>query len=231
MKAVGARVRKPIANPRPNVFRRTRQSILPALAEVSRNTCGPRVGGCLRLPFGAGRYRPGLPGCLVPAPAKPRPGLGYRPGSEPSGGPACRGYPSCRRRGGRETGNGFGLPRFRASPAPCAGRGAPIGVRAVRQGRVGARSARRKAYRRPGRRSWPAYLADTPSSALIRGVLSGFAFLLVEARHGAPCGGLAGGVPGYRRLRSPASGLHDGGHLDSFRAGEVLRHADPASVA
>ena len=37
---------------------------------------------------------------------------------------------------------------FQASPAPCADRRAPFGVGAVRQGRVGARSGRRKAYRR-----------------------------------------------------------------------------------
>ena len=42
---------------------------------------------------------------------------------------------------------------------------------------------------------------------------------------------LAGGVAGYGGLRSPASCLHDGGHLDALRPGEVLRHADPASVA
>ena len=56
-------------------------------------------------------------------------------------------------------------------------------------------------------------------------------FLLVEAGHGATGGALAGGVPGYRRLRSPASSLHDRGHLDTLRPGEVLRHPDPASVA
>ena len=56
-------------------------------------------------------------------------------------------------------------------------------------------------------------------------------FLLVETGHGAAGGGLAGGVPGYRRLRSPASCLHDRGHLDTLRPGEVLGHPDPASVA
>ena len=56
-------------------------------------------------------------------------------------------------------------------------------------------------------------------------------FPLVETGYGATGGGFADGVSGYGRLRSSTSGLHDGGHLDSLRAGEVLRHPDPASVA
>ena len=56
-------------------------------------------------------------------------------------------------------------------------------------------------------------------------------FLRIEPGHGATCGNLAGGVAGYRRLRSPAAGLHDRGHLDPIRPGEVLGHPDPASVA
>ena len=69
------------------------------------------------------------------------------------------------------------------------GRGGSGHVRPVgrRTGGAGAPAvaglSRRYADRRPG----PA-------------LLSGFAFLLVEAGHGATCGGLAGGVLGYRRL-------------------------------
>ena len=70
-----------------------------------------------------------------------------------------------------------------------------------------------------------------PLVGVSRGLRLLLGFLLIEAGHGATGGALAGGVPGYRRLRSPASSLHDRGHLDTLRPGEILRHPDPASVA
>ena len=52
---------------------------------------------------------------------------------------------------------------------------------------------------------------EPPRESRFPGRFSGYcppgAFLLVETGHGAAGGGLAGGVPGYRRLRSPASCL------------------------
>ena len=103
-----------------------------------------------------------------------------------------------------------------------ASRGAPSGVRAVPMVRPG-RS-------RPVGRRTGGFAGALPSRYQAeRRLLLGF--LLIEAGDGAAGGALAGGVPGYRRLRSPASSLHDRGHLDTLRPGEVLRHPDPASVA
>ena len=102
-----------------------------------------------------------------------------------------------------------------------ASRGAPIRVRGVRWCGRGVRPV--------GRRTGGFAAGVSARYRAERRLLLGF--LLVETGDGATGGALAGGVPGYRRLRSPASSLRDRGHLDTLRPGEILRHPDPASVA
>ena len=55
--------------------------------------------------------------------------------------------------------------------------------------------------------------------------------LALKLGDGTTTDGLAGDVARRHRFRAPADSLHDGGDLDSWRAGEALRHPDPASVA